>query len=276
MGQSPGFEVGHAKLSDICAPSPFGLIVIGDEILLGRRSERHLQGFRSLLRERGLALAWHWVLPDEARLIILHLRFSMELGGPVFVCGGIGATPDDHTRACAAAAAGVQLIRHPEAVSVIEERFGPDAYPHRILMADLPAGAALIPNAYNQIPGFSLHGHYFLPGFPELAWPMAQWVLDNHFPSAAAQWEDRSLWVIGLGESGLLPLMSELVERFPEAKLFSLPRLGSVPWIELGFRGGAAVEAAFEELRYQLHARGIPYQLDSPEETAVGVKAVAP
>ena len=146
------------------APVAFGLIVVGDEVLIGGRSDAHLSHFRALLGQRGHTLAWHWLLPDEPSVLTDHLRFSIARGAPVFVCGGIGSTPDDHTRASAARAAGVTLERHPEAVALIEGRFGDDAYPDRILMADLPAGCGLVPNQYNQIPGFRLSRHFFSTG----------------------------------------------------------------------------------------------------------------
>jgi len=155
-------------------PRAFGLIVIGDELLLGDREDRHLPFFRQLLKERGDLLKRCWILPDEFEELTHQLRLSLDQALPTFVCGGIGATPDDLTRGCAAAAAGVGLVRHPEAAALIEGRFGEAAYPERIHMADLPAGSRLIPNLYNQIAGFSLGEHHFLPGFPEMAWPMAQ------------------------------------------------------------------------------------------------------
>ena len=246
----------------------FGLVIIGDEILIGKRQDRHFEGFRALLGERGYQVAWCWVLPDDPELIVNHLRLSMGLGGPVFVCGGIGATPDDHTRACAAEAAGVALERHPGAAREIEARFGGEAYPNRILMADLPAGSVLIPNPYNRIPGFSLRGHYFLPGFPEMAWPMAEWVLDANFPGRGAHLEERSVWVTGVPESRLVPIMRELMGRFPQVKLFSLPRLGEVPGVELGIRGGAVVGEALGELRRLLDAEGISHGKAAPNESA--------
>ena len=50
------------------------------------------------------------------------LRDAFASGDVVFCCGGIGATPDDHTRQCAAAALGVPLALHPEAEALITER----------------------------------------------------------------------------------------------------------------------------------------------------------
>ncbi len=200
-------------------PLGFGLIVIGDEVLNGPRTDGHHPFFKTLFQGRGHALARHWLLPDEPAVLIDHLRYSFIRPEPVFVCGGIGATPDDHTRACAAAAAGVDLVRHPQARALLEARFGEAAYPHRILMADLPAGCDLIPNPVNQIPGFSLSGHWFLPGFPQMAWPMAEWVLDHHFGTAEPV-REAALEVVGVPESQLVPMMEDSGPAFPGTEAF--------------------------------------------------------
>lgn len=239
----------------------FGLIVIGDEILSGRRRDRHFDFFRELLLGRGHRLAWLQILPDDPDLLVARLRHSMAEGRPVFCCGGIGSTPDDHTRRCAAEAAGMPLRRHPEAQAEIEARFGADAYPYRILMADLPEGSAIIPNPYNRVPGFSINEHYFMPGFPDMSHPMGEWVLDTYYPVPGEAELELSLKVFCSSESLLMPLMSELVERFPRCKLFSLPRLGENGFVELGFRGNEDLEAAFALLRKRLDALGFPYEL---------------
>ncbi len=244
-------------------PIAFGLVVVGDEVLNGDRTDAHLAAFKARLAGRGHGLAWHWLLPDDPATIVDHLRFSMGRPEPVFVCGGIGATPDDHTRACAARAAGIPMERHPEARELIEGRFGESAYPHRILMADLPAGCTLIPNPVNRIPGFFLSGHWFLPGFPQMAWPMADWVLDTHFGTAEPVREG-AVEVLGVAESQLIPLMQELGGRFPAVKLFSLPHLGGIqggdPHILLGVRGRCCVDEALQALRLGLAQGGIPFR----------------
>jgi molybdopterin-biosynthesis enzyme MoeA-like protein len=239
-------------------PVSFGLIVIGDEVLNGERVDRHLATFKSMIGERGHELAWHWLLPDDPDVLTAHLRFAMGRPDPVFVCGGIGATPDDRTRACAAAAAHVALVRHPAAARLIEDRFGPEAYPHRILMADLPDGAELIPNPVNQIPGFTLCRHWFLPGFPKLAWPMAAWVLEQWFGRCAVL-RELAVEVRGVPESGLIPLMRRLEQDFPALKLFSLPHMGENPHIRLGFRGRAGLEAGMASLCGELDRESIDY-----------------
>ncbi|MCG7953819.1 MAG: molybdopterin-binding protein [Candidatus Thiodiazotropha endolucinida] len=238
----------------------FGLVIIGDEILIGNREDSHLAHFKKLLHHKGLRLSRCWLLPDEESSLIDHLSFSMTQADPVFVCGGIGSTPDDLTRACAAAAADVPLALHPEAVALIEERYGMAARPNRIQMANLPQGAKLIPNPYNQIPGFSLNLDYFLPGFPQMAWPMAEWILDEYYPANNLTLNERTLQVLDTPESALVDIMKRFNERFPGIKLFSLPVLGENGYVELGIRGRGDLGQAFMGLQESLRAKQIPFR----------------
>ncbi len=255
------------------APVSFGLLVIGDEVLKGSRSDSHFEHFKSALRPRGHDLAWFRLLPDEPQLLTDELRFSMSRSHPVLVCGGIGATPDDHTRACAAAAAGVRLDRHPQAKDLIEGRFGADAYPYRILMADLPQGCALIPNPVNRIPGFFVRDHFFLPGFPEMAWPMADWVLETRFLSAQECLRERAVRVLGVPESRLVPIMRRVGPRYPGLKLFSLPRMGEDSHVLLGFRGRGCIDNAIETLCKELNAERVSWEPNpfTGSETTSGI-----
>jgi molybdopterin-biosynthesis enzyme MoeA-like protein len=238
----------------------FGLIIIGDELLAGQREDRHLVRFREMLRVRGHTLAWCWILPDEPDRLTAHLRSSMAGTNPVFCCGGIGATPDDRTREAAAAAANVPLARHPEAQDLIESRFGMDAYPHRIMMADLPCGSELIPNPYNKVPGFCLRDHFFLPGFPQMAWPMAEWVLEHRFTRGGKAPRESAVVVTGVPESTLIPLMRRFTAQYPDLKLFSLPHLGAHKSVELGFRGRDGLDQAMEELQGALEEQGFEFE----------------
>ena len=235
----------------------FGLIVIGDEILSGRRRDRHFEYFRQMLARQGFSLRWFQILPDDPDLLVDRLASSMQEGIPVFSCGGIGATPDDFTRQCAARAAGVPCERHAEASELIEARFGADAYPHRIRMADLPRGAAIIPNPYNQVPGFSINAHYFMPGFPDMAHPMAAWVLETYYPADLHPQREMSLRVYGASENELMDLMQFMTHEYPRFKLFSLPRIGEERFVELGLRGGEGLEACFADMRARLEDLGL-------------------
>lgn len=242
----------------------FGVLIIGDEILSGKRQDKHLTKAIELLRARGLALSWAHYLGDDRRLIVETLFRTFATRDIVFSFGGIGATPDDHTRQAAAEAAGVPLALHPEAKAEIEARFGAEAYPKRILMGEFPAGARIIPNPYNRVPGFSYGDHHFLPGFPEMAWPMMEWVLDQQYRHlhVEARELDEAIIVREAGESQLIDLMQNIVNRYPALKLFSLPHIGAEGrHIELGVRGdAAAVAVAMAEIRAGVTRLGFPWK----------------
>src|SRR3569832_1286152 len=117
-----------------------GLIIIGDEILSGKRRDRHFAEAILLLRERGMELSRCRIIGDEPALIEDSLRQTMASPDLVICFGGIGATPDDHTRAYTTRAAGVPLARHPDAVAEMEARGGPGGAPARRRRAGRPGG----------------------------------------------------------------------------------------------------------------------------------------
>ena len=88
-------------------PKNIGVVIVGDEILSGKRQDKHLAKLIELLAARGLALSWARYVGDDRPRITEALQYAFSSGDLVFSCGGIGATPDDHTRQCAAAAAGL-------------------------------------------------------------------------------------------------------------------------------------------------------------------------
>ncbi len=232
-----------------------GAYVIGDEILVGKRQDKHFPWLIEALARRGLRLAWCEHLGDEPARIALALKRSFATDDLVFCFGGIGATPDDHTRQCAAEALGVPLALHPEAEAEIRGRFGGEATPQRLKMGEFPAGCAIIPNPFNRIPGFSVGHHYFVPGFPQMAWPMVEWVLEEKYRDLfdSQRWAEGSLLVYGLPESSIAPLMEAVNAAFPGLKAFSLPSMGqdgARRHIELGVRGAPAeVGPAMDRLR---------------------------
>ena len=236
-----------------------GLILIGDELLRGNRKDRHMEHMIGELAQRGLDLDWVQIIGDDNRRITATLRDSMAANALVFIFGGIGGTPDDLTRGCAAAAAGVVLKRHAEAARLIEEQFGKGAYPHRIVMADIPEGAELIPNPINRVAGFSLSDHHFLPGFPNMSWPMAQWVLDEKYPQLfnAKPNIERRLYIFNTPESDLIDEMERLLRNHPGLKLSSLPDTQSRSRIDFGLKGPEeTVNQAWNQLIDRLNAEG--------------------
>ena len=208
-----------------------------------------------ILAARGLKLLWAQYLADDRGIITATLERTLKTDDIVFSFGGIGATPDDHTRQCAAAAAGTQLCLHPEAEAEIRARFGGELTPLRLQMGEFPRGSSIIPNPYNRIPGFTIGQHHFVPGFPVMAWPMVEWVLDTKYLHLfhQVQESEASITVYGLPESGVTPLMTDAEARYKRLKSFSLPSVGedgTRRHIELGVRGfPEEVALAIEDMK---------------------------
>jgi molybdenum cofactor synthesis domain-containing protein len=256
----------------------FGLIIVGDEIMSGKRADKHLPKVIELLTERGLQLDYAEYVGDSPERITATLKRAFESGDVVFSTGGIGATPDDHTRQCAAKALGVDLALHPQAEALIRERMQDTArdngtryepeHPdniHRLNMGVFPIGAQIILNPYNKIPGFSCVGKtgqgavHFVPGFPVMAWPMVASVLDAQYGHLfeKSAYIEKSVIVFGSMEAMLTPLMISLEREHEDIKIFSLPSVDHPTYgrhIELGVKGEpAAVNRAYPAMLAGLH-----------------------
>ena len=256
----------------------FGLIIIGDEIMSGKRTDKHLPKVIELLSERGLQLDYAEYVGDSPERITATLKRAFDSGDVVFSTGGIGATPDDHTRQCAANALGVDLVLHPQAEALIRERMQDTArdngtayepaHPdniHRLNMGVFPVGAQIIVNPYNKIPGFTCVGKtgqgavHFVPGFPVMAWPMVASVLDSKYKDLfqKSAFVEKSVIVFGSMEAMLTPLMLELEKNHAGIKVFSLPSVDHPSYgrhIELGVKGSPeAVATAYPAMLAGLH-----------------------
>lgn len=243
-----------------------GLIIVGDEILSGRRQDKHFSKVVELLGARGMQLGWAEFLPDDRDTLVAAYRRSFASGDVVFSCGGIGGTPDDHTRQAAAAALDLPLALHPEAAQAITLRTAEMAAKgqgtadmsapenqQRLQMGVFPEGCEIVPNPYNRIPGFFIRDHTFVPGFPVMAWPMLEWTLDTRYRALqhTRRHAEHSFLVFSMPESRITPAMQTVETRWPGVRAFSLPSVGEAggtPHIDLGVKGEP--EAAAEALAF--------------------------
>lgn len=232
-----------------------GLFIVGDEILSGKRQDKHFSKVVEILSARGLQLSWVQYLGDDRQRCVEAFKASFSSKDLVFCCGGIGATPDDHTRQAVAAALGLPLVLHPEARELITIRTAEMAAQgrghadmsrpenlQRLKMGEFPEGACIIPNPYNRIPGFNFEKHWFLPGFPVMAWPMIEAILETHYRHffGLHRQAEVAMKVTGIGESDATFAMEAVERDYPGIKVFCLPSVGEdgrQPHIELGVKG---------------------------------------
>ncbi len=246
----------------------FGAIIIGDEILSGKRQDKHFSRIAEMLAARGLRLSWVEYLGDDRERLAATFRRTMAAGDVVFSCGGIGNTPDDHTRQAVAAALGVELELHPQGFEEIKVRFANEEITEqRKQLVTFPAGVEIVPNPFNRIPGFMLREHYFVPGFPQMAHPMIEWALDTFYSDLFQPVDgkvEKAFLLTGPNayESALLDLMERIVRDYPSLRLFSLPSMNGKErkHLELGVEGAPPlVDQAMEEIRLDIEWRGITW-----------------
>jgi len=206
----------------------FFVLIIGTEILNRRRTDAHFDFATQALANKGHKLTGSFIIEDDPALIVQTIKFIASQPNPVlFSFGGIGSTPDDYTRKCAAIALkDGQLPVHEEAKKIIETKLGENAYPHPIKMAELPRGAKLLHNPVNKMPAFSLdERYYFMPGFPEMSHPMVDEILGKLIPNKKDQYR---YTLTALCKENIF---IEVMEKMPKNIEFSsLPKLYSDGW----------------------------------------------
>ena len=146
----------------------FYSVIIGSELLNGRRKDAHFDFLNKELMKRGWEQKGSFVIKDDFKLIEdIYTLIKNDEQSVMFSFGGIGSTPDDITRAVSAKVFGDgRLHIHDEVFKIIIDKFGEDgAYPHRIKMSELPKGAGLLKNMVNDIPGFQMDNRFFFGSF---------------------------------------------------------------------------------------------------------------
>jgi len=246
-------------------PIQFFALIIGTEILNQRRQDAHFKFVADILATKGYRLSGSFVIEDDPALIVKSLQFIASHPNPIlFSFGGIGSTPDDHTRKCAAIALkNGAFVLHQEAKQIIEETLGEDAYPHPIKMAMLPKGAKLLKNPVNNMPAFSLDDRFFfMPGFPEMSHPMVTKIVEKLIP-VAKKYVRYSLTALTKEN-----LFIELMEETPKGvEVSSLPKLleEKKAWqttISIASESASLAKETFEKYLTLLEKNHIAYTLN--------------
>ncbi len=198
-------------------------VIIGTEILEGRRQDKHFNYLRQLLEHKGRHLFASFVIKDNADLIRqTYELIKADKNALMFSFGGIGSTPDDLTRQLSAEVfSDGRLYRNPTFEQAIIERLQERAYPHPIKMSDLPKDAGLLFNPVNNMSGFQLDERYFfMPGFPEMAQPMMDHIVSEYISHAPTKYTMG--FIAQCGEGKIQELMFSLPD---EIELSSLPMI---------------------------------------------------
>lgn len=240
----------------------FYAVIIGTEILNGRREDAHFAFVKNLLAKHGWTLFASLTIKDDPELITKTYEMILaDEKAVMFSFGGIGSTPDDLTRHISANVFTSQPVqRHPQFEHDVIERFKEDAYPYRILMSDVPVGSKLLKNPVNNMSGYYLQDRYFfVPGFPEMAHPMITQAVEQYYDKAPTTY--RKTLEAFCSEDRLNYLMHKLPKN---VELSSLPQfVEGKPFVTLSLCGyhQADVEKWFTVFADYLAQIKIPFTI---------------
>jgi len=230
-------------------------VIIGTEILNGRREDKHFLFLRDELLKRGYELSGSFIIKDDIEL--MKKTFSMIKSIPnskMFCFGGIGSTPDDYTREVSGEVFSDGMQFNEEFKSKILEKFKSQAYPARIYMSYLPKGAQLLKNnPINGMYGYYIDNRYFfMPGFPDMAHPMVKEALDKFFPPKKQK--ERFTILVDAKEGEFVDIMQKIPKHL---EFSSLPKLDFT--CEISIAGDEAKKwiSFFKE---ELNKKGIKYK----------------
>lgn len=147
------------------------ICLIGDELLSGRTRDTNVQAIAQFLAPYGVPVREVRIVPDEQDTIVAAVNALRAAYTYVFTTGGIGPTHDDITADAIAAAFGVGIDEHPEALAILSERYAAvdtEFTPARRRMARIPEGASLIANPVSGAPGFQTGNVFTLAGVPKI------------------------------------------------------------------------------------------------------------
>ena len=239
----------------------FYAVIIGTEILNSRREDKHFDFLKKELAKYGHELFASFIIKDDKELMKnTYEMVKKDKDSILFSFGGIGSTPDDLTREIAAEVFTSKPLKTNEKFKQdILDRFGDEAYPHRIHMADIPEGSELIFNPVNNMSAFSLYDRYFfVPGFPSMSHPMLEDVISKKFSISKQKY--RYTLIANTSENTLITLMKQLPS---EVELSSLPMFkDNSPLVELSLSGhdDGLVKKYFDMFKRELEEKGIEYK----------------
>ncbi|ADN09247.1 competence/damage-inducible protein A [Sulfurimonas autotrophica] len=240
----------------------FYAVIIGTEILNGRRVDKHFEFLKNELAKYGHEIFGSFVIKDDTELMKrTYTMIKEDKSAVMFSFGGIGSTPDDLTREVASVVfRNSKPATHEKFKHDIIEKFGDEAFPHRIHMADLPPNAKLLHNPVNNMSGFSLDDRFFfMPGFPSMSHPMVSEIIKKYFNKSKQKY--RYTLKAKTSENTLIGLMQQLPK---SVELSSLPIfIDKKPNIELSLSGtnNEEVKKYFNMFQEELTHKNIPFTL---------------
>ena len=227
------------------------VLLIGDELLSGRTKDKNLGYIAEYLNAMAVEVREARVVPDIQDEIVAALNILRDRYDYVFTTGGIGPTHDDITADAVAAAFGVGIDYHPEAVKILEDRYANtdlELNEARMRMARVPDGGELILNPISGAPAFRVGNVFVMAGVPKIM----QAMLDNIAPLLKTGKAMLSRTVkVHIGEGDIAAALEKIQTDFSGVSI------GSYPFEDNGRFASNIVLRSKDEAKLDMAARAV-------------------
>ncbi len=207
------------------------IVAVGTELLLGQIADTNSRWMGEHLAAIGVASHFHQAVGDNHERIVLAFRTALARSDGIIVCGGLGPTHDDITRDAIAEVMNVSLHRDEQVVEDIRTMFNargrqmPDS---NLRQADVPEGAAIIPQTKGTAPGLICPvGHKVIYAVPGVPYEMSDMFERAIAPDLIARMADRGettgviasrvIRTWGMSESGLAETLAAHIDQLDAA-----------------------------------------------------------
>lgn len=240
-------------MDPVNSPLQAEIILIGNELLIGKIVDTNGQWLIKRLLEHGCFVTRVTTIPDNVDIVAGAVQEAVARSPRyILTSGGLGPTFDDMTLEGVTKGLGVPLEQDPIALEMLRQRYlkvQQMLKPHllekvlthaRLKMSFLPQGAVALQNAEGAAPGvqYEVPGQntvlFCLPGIPRELMSIYDLGIDPQIANEHVEFIDENFYSTGIGESDISDFVMQLMHEIPGIWIKSHPkgRRGAEPIVE--------------------------------------------
>lgn len=212
------------------------LIAVGTEILTGQIVNTNAQFLSEKCAELGIDVYFHTAVGDNENRLLSVLEVASQRSDLVILCGGLGPTEDDLTKQTLATFLGRNLVFDELAMAKLDRFFtsrpGRVRTPNNERQAQIVEGSQALQNPAGLAVGGMIEQdgvtYIVLPGPPSELKAMFSESLLPLLSQSQQQLYSRVLRFFGIGESQLVTVLSDLIDKQTDPTLAPYAKVGEV------------------------------------------------
>ncbi|HEM3505599.1 TPA: competence/damage-inducible protein A [Streptococcus suis] len=212
------------------------LIAVGTEILTGQIVNTNAQFLSEKCAELGIDVYFHTAVGDNENRLLSVLEVARQRSDLVILCGGLGPTEDDLTKQTLATFLGRNLVFDELAIAKLDRFFasrpGRVRTPNNERQAQIVEGSQALQNPAGLAVGGMIEQdgvtYIVLPGPPSELKAMFSESLLPLLSQSQQQLYSRVLRFFGIGESQLVTVLADLIDKQTDPTLAPYAKVGEV------------------------------------------------